>query len=159
VDGRPTLGRSHPLTVEGDEVGNFELNFACGEVGRDYIVTYTERRRASGDGKSPASLSEVEISLAGNPVQLKVVASRPRDKAADLNSIASGRVSVDVLKAFAEPGNRSLMVETASDDIVTAIRVGNAGIGRLLPSLASSCAGTTQPTIRNSARNSARQGG
>ena len=159
VDGRPTLGRSHPLTVEGDEVGNFELNFACGEVGRDYIVTYTERRRASGDGKSPASLSEVEISLAGNPVQLKVVASRPRDKAADLNSIASGRVSADVLKAFAEPGNRSMMVETASDDIVTAIRVGNAGIGRLLPSLASSCAGTTPPTIRNSARNSARQGG
>jgi len=51
------------------------------------------------------------------------------------------------------------MVETASDDIVTAIRVGNAGIGRLLPTLASNCAGAPQPTIRNSARNSARQGG
>jgi hypothetical protein len=159
VDGRPALGRSHPLTVEGDDVGAFELNFACGEPGRDYIVTYTERRRSSVIGKSPASLSEVEISLAGRPVQLDVVASRPRDKSTDLDSIASGRVSVATLKAFADSGNRSLMVETASDDVVTAIRVGNAGIGRILPTLAASCAGAAQPAIRNSARNSARQGG
>ena len=39
VEGRPALGRTHPLTVEGDEVGSFELKFACGEPGRDYIVT------------------------------------------------------------------------------------------------------------------------
>jgi hypothetical protein len=157
VDGRPALGRSHPLTVEGEDVGAFELNFACGEPGRDYIVTYSERRRSGVTGKSPASLSEVEISLAGRPVQLEVVASRPRDKSTDLDSIASGRVSVATLKAFADSGNRSLMVETASDDVVTAIRVGNAGIGRILPTLAASCAGTA--SIRNSARNSARQGG
>jgi hypothetical protein len=92
-------------------------------------------------------------------VPLEVVASRPRDKSTDLDSIASGRVSVAMLKAFADPGNRSLMVETSSDDAVTAIRVGNAGIGRILPTLAASCAGAPQPAIRNSARNSTRQGG
>jgi hypothetical protein len=159
VDGRPALGRNHPLTLEGDDVGAFELNFACGEPGRDYIVTYSERRRGDDSGRSPAALTEVEISLAGKPVQLKVVASRPRDKSAELNSIASGRMPVEMLKAFAEPGNRSMMVETASDDAVTAIRVGNAGIGRILPALTASCTGTPQPTIRNSARFGVRQGG
>ena len=67
VDGRPALGRSHPLTVEGDDVGAFELNFACGEQGRDYIVTYVEQRRGNEAGHAPAVLSEVEISLAGKP--------------------------------------------------------------------------------------------
>ena len=80
VEGRPALGRSHPLTVEGDDVGTFDLKFACGEPGRDYIVTYVEQRRGDEAGRAPAVLSEVEISLAGKPVQLKVVASRPRDR-------------------------------------------------------------------------------
>jgi len=159
LDGRPALGRSHPLTVEGDDVGAFELNFACGEQGRDYIVTYVEQRRGNEAGRVPAALSEVEISLAGKPTQLKVVASRPRDKSTDLVSIASGRISAEALKAFADTGNRSLMVETASDDAVTAIRIGNAGIGRILPTLVASCAGAPQPTIRNSARFSRQQGG
>jgi hypothetical protein len=158
AEGRPALGRSHPLTVEGDDIGTFDLAFACGEPGRDYIVTYTEQRRGDDGTAAPATLNEVEISLAGKPLQLKVVASRPRDKSVELNSIASGRISVDMLKAFAEPGNRSMMVETASDDAVTAIRVGNAGIGKMLPTLAASCATVPTP-IRNSARASARQGG
>jgi hypothetical protein len=160
VDGRPALGRTHPLTVEGDDVGAFELNFACGEQGRDYIITYAEQRRGDESGRPPAALTEVEISLAGKPSLLKVVASRPRDNSADLVSIASGRIPVEALKAFADPGNRSLMVETASDDAVTAIRVGNAGIARMLPTLAASCAAAApQPTIRNSARSAVRQGG
>ena len=156
VEGRPALGRNHPLTVEGDEVGSFELKFACGEPGRDYIVTYVEHRRGDGAGRAPAVLSEVEILLAGKPVPLKVVASRPRDGASELSSIASGRISVEMLKAFADPGSRSLMVETASDDASTAIRIGNAGISRVLPTLAANCAAVP---ARNSARNAMRQGG
>ncbi|MGH7124709.1 MAG: hypothetical protein ACREFI_10080, partial [Stellaceae bacterium] len=31
VDGRPALGRTHPLTVEGDDIGSFDLAIACGE--------------------------------------------------------------------------------------------------------------------------------
>ena len=56
VDGRPALGRSHPLTVEGDEVGTFDLNFACGEPGRDYIVTYIEQRRGDETGTRAGGL-------------------------------------------------------------------------------------------------------
>lgn len=158
VDGRPALDSSHPLTVEGDDVGTFELNFACGEPGRDYIVTYVEQRRSDETGRTPSALSEVKISIGGKPVGLKVVASRGRDKSPALNSIASGRISVEMLKAFADPSRRSLMVETSSDDAVTEIRIGNAEIARVLPTLAASCAATT-PSIRNSARTAVRQGG
>ena len=49
------------------------------------------------------------------------------------------------------------MVETASDDAVTAIRR-QCGISRVLPTLAASCAPGQTP-IRNSARNAVRQGG
>jgi hypothetical protein len=157
-DGRPALGRSHPLTVEGDDVGSFDLKFACGEPGRDYVVTYVEQRHGDEPGHSPAVLSEVEISMVGKPVQLKVMTSRPRDGSSDLSSVASGRVPVEMMKAFADAGSRSMMVETASDDAVTAIRIGNAGISRVLPTLAASCAPAAVP-IRNSARNSSRQGG
>src|SRR5919106_1068102 len=41
-DSRPALGRSHPLTVEGDDLGTFDLAFACGEQARDLVVTYAE---------------------------------------------------------------------------------------------------------------------
>jgi hypothetical protein len=158
VDGRPALGRTHPLTVEGDDIGSFDLSFACGESGRDYVVTYIEQRRADDDGQTPATLSEVEITLGGKPLPLKVVASRANDKSPGLDTMASGRVSAEALKAFAETGSRSLMVETASEDAVTAVRIGNAGIAKVLPSLVSSCA-AAQPPIRNTARTASRQGG
>ena len=115
----PALGRSHPLTVEGEDIGMFELSFACGEPGRDYVVTYVEQRRGDEAGRAPAAVTEVEISLAGKPVPLKVASSRPTDESLELNSVASGRVPVEMLKAFADAGSRSMMVETASDDVNT----------------------------------------
>ena len=155
----PALGRSHPLTVEGDDIGTFDLSFACGDGGRDYIVTYVEQRRADEDGQTPAALSEVEISLAGKPVPLKVVASRAARQVAGTGYRSpAAACPADVLKAFADTGSRSMMVETASDDAVTAIRIGNAGIAKVLPQLAASCA-SAQPPIRNSARTASRQGG
>jgi hypothetical protein len=51
---RPTLTRTHPLTVEGDDIGSFALTLACGEAGKDYVVTYIERRRAAGGGTRAA---------------------------------------------------------------------------------------------------------
>jgi hypothetical protein len=155
--GRPVLGRSHPLTVEGEDIGTFELNFACGTAGRDYVVTYSEQRRSTEPGTRPAALTSVELSLSGQSVPLKLVASRPNDRSPEINSVATGRLPADMLKAFADPGGRSLAVQTESGDLATAIRVGNAGIARVLPQLVASCA--AQPPIRNSARNAARQGG
>jgi hypothetical protein len=165
-DSRPALGRSHPLTVEGDVLGTFDLVFACVEQGRDLIVCYTEQRRSAVAGRAPAALTEVEISIAGRPVPLKIVSSRGPDKAqagaAELATLATGRVPFELLQNFADRNGRSMTVETVSDDASTIIRVGNAGIARVLPSLAAGCAAAaaSQPRIRNSARTAAaRQGG
>jgi hypothetical protein len=64
---------------------------------------------------------------------------------------------MELLKAFADSGNRSMTVETASDDANTVIRIGNAGIARALPALAASCTASA-PRIRNTGRLT-RQGG
>jgi hypothetical protein len=149
-DGRMALGRSHPLTVEGVDFGAFDLSFSCGEQGRDFVLTYSERR-ASGAGKPPAALSDVEITMLGRSVPLKVAASRTPDKAGEPTSVATGRIPVELLQSFAERNGRSMTVETVSPDATTVIRVGNAGIGRVLPSLVSSCAATAS-RVRNSAR-------
>src|SRR3954451_11348445 len=113
-EGRPALGRTHPLTVEGDDVGAFELNFACGDSGRDYIINYIERRQGDDGARAPAALSEIEITVAGKSMPLKIVSSQTSDKSAGRHSIATGRVPAETLKAFADSGNRSLMIETAS---------------------------------------------
>lgn len=162
-DSRPALGRSHPLTVEGEDLGSFDLAFACSEQGKDLMVTYTEQRRASG-GKTLAALTDVELSIAGRTVPLKVVSSRTADKAngpAELATLATGKVPLDVLQSFADRNGRSLTVETTSDDTSTVIRVGNAGISRVLPQLSAGCAAVaSQQRLRNSARTAAaRQGG
>jgi hypothetical protein len=150
-DGRMALGRSHPLTVEGVDLGAFDLSFSCGEQGRDFVLTYTEQRRASEAGKAPAALRDVEITMLGRSMALKVASSRTLDKAGELASVATGRIPVELLQSFAERNGRSMTVETASPDATTVIRVGNAGIGRVLPSLVSSCAATAS-RVRNSAR-------
>lgn len=150
-DGRMALGRSHPLTVEGADLGVFDLSFSCGDQGREFTVTYTEQRRASEAGKPPALLRDVEITMLGRSLPLKIASSRTPDKAGELTTVATGRVPVELLQSFAERNGRSLTVETASPDATTVIRVGNAGISRVLPSLVSSCAASAS-RVRNSAR-------
>ena len=129
VDGRPALGRTHPLTVEGDDVGAFDLKFACGEPGRDYIVTYAEQRHGDEAGTDAGGV-ERGGNLAGRQAgaaQGRGVAAARQVGGAQSRSPADA-CSVEMLKAFADTGSRSMMVETASDDAVTAIRIGNAGI-------------------------------
>jgi hypothetical protein len=151
------LSRSHPLTVEGQDIGSFELTFTCGAGRQDYTVSYVERRRGDRDG-APAPLSGVNLRLAGKAVPLKVVSSRVKRATQRLESTASGTMTRDLLQTFAASGSRSLVVETASaDDSDTAIRVGNAGMTTGLRGLEARCAAGSP--IRNTARTSVRQGG
>jgi hypothetical protein len=154
---RAKLGRIHPLTVEGEEIGTFELNVGCEESGRDYTLTYIEQRRSLDAKRRPATPSAIEIRIAGRSVPLKILSAQPTGKTQELELVASGRLSADMLRVFAEASGRSLTVETSSDDLATAIRVGNAGFARALPQLTGSCAG--RPRIGNTARNDLRDGG
>jgi hypothetical protein len=156
-DNGPALSRSHPLTVEGQDIGSFELTFACGAARHGYTVGYVERRRGDRDG-APAPLTGVSLKLAGKTVPLKVIASRVKRTTQGLETAASGPMTSDLLKTFAAYGSRSLVVETASDDdSSTAIRVGNAGMVAGLRGLEARCAAGSP--IRNTARTGVRQGG
>ena len=153
--GRMQLTRKHPLTVEGEEIGTFDLTFACGDQGQDLTVTYHEQRRAS--GRSRDTLTDVEISLAGKSIPLKIVSSQPGGRAAEFNSVARGRMPSELFKMFAEPRSRSLLIETSSEDRSTAIRIGNAGVARSFQQLAAAC-GAQQPAVaRSTARTELRR--
>ena len=159
--GAPILRRSHPLTVEGQDLGSFELAFACGATRHRYQVHYVEHRRGDRDG-APAALTEVTLKLAGTIVPLKVGSLRMKQTAPDseptgLEAVASGSMDNDLLETFAASGSRSLMVETAiGDDTTTAIRIGNAGMKAGFAGLEARCAAVP---MRNTARSSAHRGG
>jgi hypothetical protein len=154
---RPMLTRKHPLTIEGEDIGTFELGFACGETPKEYAVSYTEQRRAGDNGRLPKVLTDVEISLSGKSVPLKLVSSRQNGASPEIESVANGRLSAELFKVFTESNGRSLTVETTSDDASTAIRIGNAGAARGLQQLIATCAGRAR--TRSTARADSRPGG
>jgi hypothetical protein len=156
---RPAISRRHPLTVEGADIGTFDLSFGCGESAKDFTVTYRERRHGAGAGagRMPRSPTGAEILLAGRSVPLKVMSSRAERRPPAIHSVASGRMPSKLLKLFGEPGSRSLMVETTNADTATKIRIGNAGLTRSLPLLIANCAGGLR--TGNTARNDFSPGG
>jgi len=135
--GGSVLGRRHPLTIEGDEIGSFDLVVACG--GNDgYVVSYVEERRAD-IGTAASPLTDVTIRIGAQTAALKIVSSQVDSKAGVLASVATGTVPAALIKAFTATGSRSIMIDTANAKIHSAIRVGNSGAHRSLPALASRC--------------------
>ncbi len=139
--GRPMLARRHPLTIEGEEIGSFDLIFACSGTAGSYTATYTETRQRPGSRRVPVALKDVSLGLGRDSVVLRVVASETAGKPPELVSSARGVVSASLVKNLAEWGNRALMIETATtNNQETAIRVGNTGLAQLFPKFAAACA-------------------
>jgi hypothetical protein len=136
--GAAALARRHPLTVEGDTLGSFDLIVSCGASG-NYDVSYIERRRDSEGVALLAALGKVTLRAGGREAVLKVVNSE-RKTPGELSTFAAGTVPAAVIDGFAAAGNRSLMVETESAGMVTAIRIGNTGARQSLPRLSAGCA-------------------
>jgi hypothetical protein len=142
--GQASLRRRHPLTVEGDEIGSFDITLACAG-NENYDVTYVERRRI---GDRPEPLKQVEISLGRLSVPLKIITSEI--KQTELASLARGIVPMSAVETLSRPGSRSLTVTTSSgNDGGTSIRVGNSGVPQGLPEFAASCA--DQRLVQNGA--------
>jgi hypothetical protein len=136
--GNSTLTRRHPLTVEGEELGSFEVSFACGTTANDLLLLYTETRRAS---DAPPSLTAVEVRIAGKTILLSLGPSRTGQSTGERMSSASGAVTASLLKSFAASASRSLTVETTLDNADSAmIRLGNTNAFHNLPSFLASCA-------------------
>jgi hypothetical protein len=136
---RSTLTRRHPLTIEGEEVGSFDLVLGCGTSQDSYTATYREARRRSG-GASVA-LKEVALVLGREATTLRVVNSETTSRPAELISSARGKVAANLVKNLAGGATRSLTIETATNrNDETAIRVGNTGLDLHFAKFAAACA-------------------
>jgi hypothetical protein len=149
--GQAALTRRHPLTVEGDEIGSFDLAFACGETSETYNVTYVERRSGADARSTPEPLKQVSISAGRRSAPLEIVTSELRAKYRELDSVARGVVPAALVRALVSEDSRSLTVATTSaNSIETTIRMGNTGIAENFPRLTASCSErlATRPATR-----------
>ncbi|HLH90476.1 MAG TPA: hypothetical protein VKX28_18645 [Xanthobacteraceae bacterium] len=138
--GAATLVRRHPLTVEGDKIGAFEVALACGPRQGTYTVTYAETR-LSPDDRDATAVKQVDMWIEGKTEPLDVVSSRLNATPRQLETLASGAVAADLVQSFAEAGSDSLTLRTANGVAPgTLIRVGNTGFAQAYPQLAAACA-------------------
>ena len=137
--GVAALARRQPLTVEGEDIGSFDLMLACG-AGRDsYDVNYVERRHDGDRIQVPATLGTVTVVVGRMSAPLKVVSSEHRTDPDELVTYATGTVPAALIGAFTAVGSHSMMIETKSDGMVTGIRFGNTGVQDSLPRLTAAC--------------------
>ena len=135
--GQAVLVRRHPLTIEGEKIGTFEVALACGSAAGTFAVTYSETRRSREELDS-ASLKQVDLWLEGKSAPLEVVSSRL--KVRELDTLASGMLPAEAVKAFADAVGDTMTVRTVSSmNPGTLIRVGNTGFARYFPRLAAVC--------------------
>jgi hypothetical protein len=138
--GVAALARRQPLTVEGEDIGSFDLMLACGAGPDSYDVTYVERRHDGGRVQVPAALGTVTVTVGRLSAPLKVVSFERRTDPDELVTFASGPMPASLIDGFAAIGSHSMMIETASAGMVTGIRLGNTGAQQSLPRLAAGCA-------------------
>jgi hypothetical protein len=133
------LARRHPLTVEGEEIGRFDLVVACVAGGDSYDVSYIERRHSAEQKPLPDALSTISLRVGSKSAQLKVVSSERRTGPDELVTYAVGRVPAGLIGAFAAVGSHSVLIKTESANLVTGIRLGNTGASQNLPRLTAGC--------------------
>jgi hypothetical protein len=141
--GRPALVRRHPLTIEGEKIGTFEVALGCGRALGTYAVTYAETRRGADDpdtARDTVSIKQVDLWLEGRNAALDIVSSRINATPRELETLASGTVTADLVKSFADAATDSMTVRTVSSaNPGTLIRIGNTGFSRLFPRFVAAC--------------------
>jgi hypothetical protein len=136
--GQQVLMRSHPLTLEGEEIGSFDLTLACGDTSGSLAVGYSERRMTTRGKATP--LKTVALSLGSQSEALQVLSSGPVPQSLEVSTQARGTVPTSFIRMFSELSSRALTVSTVSvNGARTAIRVGNSGINPALARLQESC--------------------
>jgi len=137
--GQPILLRTHPLTVEGEEIGSFDLMINCGSVPESLDIGYSERRMAAVGVAAP--LKTLTLSLGALSEALQVVSSEPKPPSLQWSTQARGNVPLSFIRSFSNL-DRALVISTVSaNETRTAIRVGNSGMQAGFARLQESCRG------------------
>lgn len=143
--GRPLLARRYPLTIEGEEIGLFELALTCSNSPENYGILYQERRRASAPSSDPDKLSEVAIVAGRTRALLKVQSSGPAPTGSGMRTIASGRIPASLFVDYAAGRAPTIAVTTKTDgNVRTDIRVGSVGFSASLEKMLEKCRTTAK---------------
>ena len=135
--GRSALTRRHPLTIEGQDIGSFEVALTCSDTPDMYQVVYREKRILD-PGAEADRLNGVRMTIRREPVRLKLDSSQAASS--ELVSSARGLVPAQLASSLAQPGGGSLLVETLTTSKQrTAIRIGPAGLADGFRDMAASC--------------------
>jgi hypothetical protein len=138
--GKQEVVRRNPLTIEGDEIGLFELRLSCGPNADSYAVSYAERRKLRDGEGAIDRLNGAILVLGKERVSLAITASA-RGPTGEVTSIARGRLPAGAVNDFVEGKIKSVAVATRTNgNARTLIRVGNTGLAQAFPQIATDCA-------------------
>src|SRR5262245_8875752 len=135
-EGRTALVRRHPLTVEGQEIGSFEIAFVCSGAPDAYQVVYRETRLAAAGTER---LAGVRVAMSRDALMLTIETSAVAGRR-ELVSTARGVLPTPLARNLAAADGPAFMVETITDGKQrTAIHIGPAGLSDGLRDLKASC--------------------
>jgi hypothetical protein len=138
--GQPVLARNHPLTVEGERIGSFSLQIACGAAPDTYTLTYREMRSGPADRGLPRSITQVALVVDEHLQPLKITSSEKKMHGGELESVATTVLPARLVRALSSESPASMTLETDSvGNPRTTIRIGNAGFGRAFHEVEKSC--------------------
>jgi hypothetical protein len=137
--GARALTRKLPITVEGEQIGSFELSFSCAEPPARYAAVYTETRRMV-DSSSKDRLATILVAAGKERVTLKVESSDQEGAGNEVRSVARGPVSQALVDALTEANGPALTLATLTTAKArTAIRIGNSGFGEGFSQVMANC--------------------
>jgi len=134
-----SLVRRHVLTIEGDEIGQFELSISCGEPGGPLKLAYVDTRAA--DPSDGAQLKDVTLWLGSERMSLQIESSRLASDRPALQSRATATLPAAVLERLSKNGAGTVVVGTrTTDDVSTSTRFGGTGLPKAYARFAAGCA-------------------
>jgi hypothetical protein len=147
--GAATLARRYPLTVQGDEIGGFDLLISCNGGKKGYDAIYIEHRYPTDEVELPKALQSVQLQAGGHQASLQVMSSELQG-GDELVSIATGSIPAGLIDGFGAEGSHSMMVDTEAGRMSTSMRIGNTGVAQNLSHLAAAC-GMSSPAPQRQA--------
>ncbi len=136
-EGRSILVRRHPLTVEGQEIGRFEVSLTCGRTPDAYQVAYHETRLTDASGAD--RLAGVRMTMPREAVLLRIESSAATG-GREVVSTARGSLPASLAQSLAVAEGPAFLLETVTGAKQrTAIRIGPAGLSDGLRELQASC--------------------
>jgi hypothetical protein len=136
--GKRALTRSHPLTIEGQEIGNFELSLLCASAPGTVEIVYAEKRTSASG--APDRVTQVVVTIGRDHEPLTVESSLAGQAPGEMISKAKASVPASYVGRLADPARPPFIVATqTASRLRSHIRMGTAGLPNNLTALLAGC--------------------